>query len=106
MPAQWILLSHVRTQFPLSSACDLWNDTRQGCRQFGALSEYSEQAYKDLASVVKPGRVVLILRNGEKLPGVLVCIMLITDKIPFTCISDIRIIILMDTETVEKFWNK
>ena len=38
---------------------------KDGYGQYGALSEYSKQAYKDLASIVKPERIVLILGSGE-----------------------------------------
>ncbi len=38
---------------------------KDGFGHYGAISEYSEQAYRDLASIVKPGRMILVV-GGEK----------------------------------------
>lgn len=59
----WDSLNGLHSVFADKKGCACVH--KNGYGQYGAISEYSKKAYRDLASIVKPGRMVLVV-GGEK----------------------------------------
>ena len=59
----WLALTGPQAAY--ADKCGCASVYKEGYGHSAGLSEYTEKAYRDLASIVRPGRVVLILGNGH-----------------------------------------
>jgi ribosomal protein S18 acetylase RimI-like enzyme len=59
----WLALTGPQAAY--ADKCGCASVYKEEYGSFGALSEYTEKAYQTLASIVRPGRIVIILGNGH-----------------------------------------